>query len=120
VVVALPFRGSQIHLVPGVALEWLLGDVHELLLDEHLRPVALVKAIVLLRSLAEVLVLGKVVHNVLASPNLPLHDVVLVEEHDQSGGGEESILPDGPEEFQGLLQSILGGIFTQILVEFAA
>jgi len=103
-----------------MALERLLGDVHQLLLDEHLRPVALVKAIVLLRLLAEVLVLGKVVHNVFASPNLPLHDVVLVEEHDQSGGGEESILPDGPEEFQSFLQSILGGIFTQILVEFAA
>lgn len=103
-----------------MSLERLLCDIHQLLFDEHLRPVTLAKAIVLLRPLAEVLVFGKVVHNVLAGPNLSLHDVVLVEEHDQSGGGEETILPHGSEQLQSLLQTILAGILAQILIELAA
>lgn len=119
-VVALPLGGIQIDLVAGVALEGLLGDVHQLLLDEHLRPVALVKAIVLLRLFAELLVFGKVVNDVLASPDFPLHDVVLVKEHNQAGRGKEAILPHRPEELKRLLQPILGGILAQILIEFAA
>lgn len=120
-VIALPFREAKVALIARIALELFLGYIDHFLFDEHLRPVALIEAaLLLLRPLAELLEVRKIVDYVLAGAYFALHNIILVEEDNQAGGGEETILPNGAKQIKCLLQAILIGILPQILIEFAA
>lgn len=91
-------------MVAGIALELLLRYVHHFLLDERSRPVAFVEATLqLLRPLGELLKLGEIIDNMLACADFTLHNIIFVEEYYQTGGGKETILPDGAEQIKRLL-----------------